>query len=154
MHIYDSKIQDSRQGKTMETHTHTQKGCQEERRTNRQSTDDSQGSETFPPIMQWWLCDIMHLTKHMKCINTKSELCKPFKRGLCLCLITQSCPTLCNPLDCSPPGYSVCWIFHTRILEWVAISFSRGHSQPKNQTCLSLLACLLCRQILYQMSYR
>ena len=62
-------------------------------------------------------------------------------KGWCLCLIRQSCPTLCNPLDCSPPGYPVHWIFHTRILEWVASSSSRGHSQPKNQTCLSFVSC-------------
>ena len=38
--------------------------------------------------------------------------------------VTQSCPTLCNPLDCSPPGSSVHGILQARILEWVAISFS------------------------------
>ena len=39
-------------------------------------------------------------------------------------LVAQSCPTLCNLVDCSLPGYSVCGIFQVRILEWVAISFS------------------------------
>ena len=39
-------------------------------------------------------------------------------------LVTQSCPTLCSPMDYSPPGSSVLGIFQTRILEWVAISFS------------------------------
>ena len=43
-----------------------------------------------------------------------------------LCLVAQSCPTLCDPMDCNPPGSSVHWIFQARILEWVAISFSRG----------------------------
>ena len=38
--------------------------------------------------------------------------------------MAQSCPTLCNPMDCSPPGSSVHEIFQARILEWVAISFS------------------------------
>ena len=37
----------------------------------------------------------------------------------------QSCPTLCDPMDCSSPGSSVHWILQVRILEWVAISFSR-----------------------------
>ena len=37
----------------------------------------------------------------------------------------QSCPTLCDPMDCSPPGSSVHGIFQARILEWVAIAFSR-----------------------------
>ena len=39
--------------------------------------------------------------------------------------VTQSCPTLCDPIYCSPPGSSVHGIFQARILEWVAISFSR-----------------------------
>ena len=42
--------------------------------------------------------------------------------------VAQSCPTLCDPTDCSPPGSSVHWIFQARILEWVAISFSRVSS--------------------------
>ena len=45
-------------------------------------------------------------------------------------LITQSCPTLCDPTDCSLPGSSVHGILWARILEWVAISFSRGSSLP------------------------
>ena len=55
-------------------------------------------------------------------------------------LVTQSCPTLCNSMDYSPPGSSVHGIFHARILEWVAISFSRGSSQPKGQTWVSFIA--------------
>ena len=49
-------------------------------------------------------------------------------------LITQSCLLLCNPMDCSLPGSSIHGIFQTRILEWVAISFSRGSSWPRDQT--------------------
>ena len=44
--------------------------------------------------------------------------------------VAQSCLTLCDPMDCSPPGSSVHGILQARILEWVAISFSRGSSQP------------------------
>ena len=44
--------------------------------------------------------------------------------------VIQSCPTLCNPMDCSPPGSSVCGILQTRILEWVAISFPRDLPDP------------------------
>ena len=43
-------------------------------------------------------------------------------------LVDQLCPTLCDPMDCSPPGFSVHGILQARILEWVAISFSRGSS--------------------------
>ena len=46
------------------------------------------------------------------------------------CLVPKSCPTLSNPMDCSPPGSAVHGISQARILEWVAISFSRGSLQP------------------------
>ena len=49
-------------------------------------------------------------------------------------LVAQSCPTLCDPTDCSPPDSSVHWISQARILEWVAIPFSRGSSQPRDRT--------------------
>ena len=42
--------------------------------------------------------------------------------------VVQSCPTLCNPMDCSPQGFSIHGIFQARVLESVAISFSRGSS--------------------------
>ena len=45
-------------------------------------------------------------------------------------LVDQSCPTLCDPMDCSPPGSSVLGISQARILEWEAISFSRGLPDP------------------------
>ena len=57
----------------------------------------------------------------------------------CYCLIINLCPTLCNPMDCRPPGSSVHRILPARILEWVAISFSRGSSQPRDRTCVSSL---------------
>ena len=53
---------------------------------------------------------------------------------------TQSCPTLCDPVDCSPSGSSVHGILQARILEWVAISFSRGSSRPRDQTQVSHIA--------------
>ena len=49
----------------------------------------------------------------------------------CCCLVTKSCPTLCDPIYCSPPGSSVHGISLARILEWVAISFSKGISQTQ-----------------------
>ena len=52
-------------------------------------------------------------------------------------LVAQSCPTLCDPMDCSPPGSSVHEIFQARILEWVTISFCRGSSQPRDRTQVS-----------------
>ena len=49
-------------------------------------------------------------------------------------LVAQSCSTLCDSVDCSPPGSSVHGIFQARVLEWVAISFSRGSSWPRDGT--------------------
>ena len=46
-------------------------------------------------------------------------------------LVTQSCPTLCDPMDCSLQGFSVYGILQARMLEWVAIPFSRGSSRPR-----------------------
>ena len=52
----------------------------------------------------------------------------------------QSCPILCSPIDCSPPGSSLLGIFSARILVCAAISFSRASSQPRDQTCVSSIA--------------
>ena len=49
----------------------------------------------------------------------------------------QSCLTLCDPMDCSPPGSSVHGIFQARILEWVAVSYARGSFRPKDQSHVS-----------------
>ena len=55
-----------------------------------------------------------------------------FKWSKVKVLVAQLCLTLCDPMDCSPPGSSVHGILQARILEWVAISFSRGSSQPRD----------------------
>ena len=60
------------------------------------------------------------------------------------CLVAQSYPTLGNPIDCTLPGSSVHEIIPARILERVAIPFSRGSSQPRDQTYISCIG----RQIL------
>ena len=54
--------------------------------------------------------------------------------------VAQSCTTLCDPIDCSPPGSSLHWILQARILERVAISFTRGSSQPRDRTQVSHIA--------------
>ena len=56
------------------------------------------------------------------------------------CLVVKLCPTLCNPMDYSPPGASVHGMFQARILEWVAISSSRGSSRPRDWTASLALA--------------
>ena len=57
-----------------------------------------------------------------------------------LWLFAQSCLTLCDPMYCSPPGSSIHGLCQARILEWVAISFSRGSSRPRDRTQVSRLA--------------
>ena len=51
--------------------------------------------------------------------------------------VTQLCPTLCGPMDCSLPGSSVHRIFQAIVLEWIAISFSSGSSWPRDRTWVS-----------------
>ena len=55
-------------------------------------------------------------------------------------LVSQSCLTLCDPTDCSPPGSSVCGILQARILEWVAIPFSRGSFWCRDRIQVSCIA--------------
>ena len=56
-------------------------------------------------------------------------------------LVVQSCRTLCDPMDCSPPGFSVYQISQANLLEWVAISFSRGSITPRDWTWVFCIAC-------------
>ena len=65
-----------------------------------------------------------------------------------VCSVAHLYPSLWDPLDCSPLGSSVHGILQARILEWVAISSSRGSSQPRDQTHVSCISCIG-RQILY-----
>ena len=71
-------------------------------------------------------------------------------RGVCLLSSVRLCDPmdwspLCDPMDWSPPGSSVQGIFQAKILEWVAISFSRGSSQHRDRTCIACIG----RWILY-----
>ena len=65
----------------------------------------------------------------------QAEVCKSVKVS-----VAQSCLTLCDPMDYSPPGFSVHGILQARIPEWVAILFYRGSSQPRNRTWVSCFA--------------
>ena len=82
------------------------------------------------------------------------------KQGLCrihsgcgcqrqCAMCSQPCLTLCDPVDCSPPGSSVHEILPARILEWGALSFSRESSRPRDWTCVSYISCIG-REIYYQ----
>ena len=65
--------------------------------------------------------------------------------------VVQSCLTLCDPMDCTLPGSSIHRVLQARILECVAISFSRGYSRPRDRTWVS---CITGRQTLYCLSHQ
>ena len=73
--------------------------------------------------------EITTLSMHFLCVKLKVKV-----------LVTQSCPTLCDPIDCSPPGSSVHGILQAKILECTAILFYRVSSQPRNHTLVSSIA--------------
>ena len=78
---------------------------------------------------QAWLCAPVMLTwGNLGMEDTKNTL----NVCVCVCVFAQSHPTLCNPMDCSPPGSSVRGISQARILEWIATSSSRESSQPRD----------------------
>ena len=91
----------------------------------------------------WWAELVKSEIHHMKSF-TSIDVC---------CLSAKSCPTLCKPLDCSPPGSSVYGISQARILEWVTISFSRGSLQPRDWTRISCVSCID-RWVLYHWATR
>ena len=78
----------------------------------------------------------------LQCMKVKSES-----------EVAQLYPTLSDPMDCSPPVSSIHGIFQARILEWVAISFSRGSSQPGIEPSLPHCRQMLSRYALNQIPY-
>ena len=81
-------------------------------------------------------------------ISFHSHNCPAPCRHYCVCVWAQLCPTLCSLMHSSPPGFSVHGVSQTKILEWVAISYSRGSSWPRDRTCVSCVSCIG-RWILY-----
>ena len=67
--------------------------------------------------------------KYAFLLSSLSSVICPYQY-VCMYLVTQACPALCGPVDCSPPGSSVHGILQARILEWVAMASSRGPSWP------------------------
>ena len=66
------------------------------------------------------------------------EINKMLLHTCIICVCTEHAPTLCNPMDCSPPVSSVHYTLLARILEWIAISSSRGTSWPRDRTQTAL----------------
>ena len=97
-------------------------------------------------IISWDSFLLVHVVS-ICTINFRSILCvNLFYYGdhlsnfFVVCLVTKSCPTLCDPMGCSPPSSSIHGVSQGRILEWVAILFSMGSSQGRYWTCISSLA--------------
>ena len=139
------------------------------------STNTSGCSQCFPVTILYFPSLLIHMTvsHHLIYVQIQTSFhyelwtlqfpwsqysfCSPllcdnifFLFSHCCYLVIQWCPTLCGPKDCSLPGSSVHGIFHTRILEWVAISFSRGSSWCRDGTYISCIS----RWILYHWATR
>ena len=101
-------------------------------------------SVTFPPLLL--LLGMAHLSICSFNLETLPSPPLPINHYIlinlppwCACMYDQSYLTLCDPVDCCPPASSAHRIFQARVLEWVAISYSRGSSQPKDQTQISCI---------------
>ena len=79
--------------------------------------------------------------KNLGGIFSRNQRLRRKRSNSLVCVCAQLCPTLCDPMDNSPPGSSVLGIFLARILEWVVISSSRGSSQHMDQTGISCISC-------------
>ena len=75
----------------------------------------------------------------MKCLKVVA-ICESKVKYRIESEVAQSCLTLCDPMDCSLLGSPIHEIFWASVLEWVAISFSRGYSQPRDRTQVSRIA--------------
>ena len=79
-------------------------------------------------VMEWEFGVSRYKLLYIKWLNNKVLLYS--KKSKVKVLVAQSCPTLCDPMNCSPPGSFVHGILQARILEWVAIPFSRRSFLP------------------------
>ena len=101
-------------------------------------------SSVDTPMSNWWLMTFFPVLSSGNWVLTFQHFCQAQKLkmiSLHLCLHAQSCLTLCDPIDCSPPGSSVHEIFQTRILEWAAISYYGGSSRPRDEACILCISC-------------
>ena len=106
-------------------------------------------------VSLWWLIWVS-LSSSFLCFQKCDHRPMECSLGLCFSLSSsgtnsngcmhvkslQSCPTLCDPVDCSSSGSSVHGILHARILEWVAMPSFRGFSWPRDQTLVSYVSCI------------
>ena len=92
--------------------------------------------------MYMYIVDLRFVVVMFYKVIEKIAPLSPGKISICCVhayIVAQLCLTLCNPMDCSLPGSSVHGIFQARVLKWVAISFSRRSSQPRDWTQVSCI---------------
>ena len=87
--------------------------------------------DAWDPVCVWGQTSDTSPNSHRWCDRVTTHTCGS---------VPRLCPSLRDPMDCSPPGSSVHGIFQARVLEWVAISFSRGSSRPRDRTPVSCFA--------------
>ena len=110
-------------------------GILQARILERVAMPSSRGSS--PPRGQTWVSSVSCVSSRF---FTTTATWEAFWPPCVLVKLPQSCPTLCDHLDSSPPGSSVHGILQARILEWVAIPFSRGSCQPRDWIQVSCIA--------------
>ena len=114
--------------------------CCPETRTEAADGERATLSALTDHSLGFWATQIIEQNFNYGCnlfpIQTWKNRCK-----WALSEVAQSCPTLYDPMDCSPPGSSVHGIFQERVLEWVAMPSFR-ESWPRDQTCISWVSCI------------
>ena len=105
------------------------------------------------PFLPYIFVAHMHLTPFSAELSGNSHVLSLFPNtASCITVRAkplQLCLTLCDSMDCSPPGSSVHGILQARVLEWVAMPSSRGSSRPRDPTLVSCISCTG-RQVLYR----
>ena len=138
-------------------HTHFKRTFQKTARdTNRDDYDSwrhvcvAESASVNKGLTKTLICDLSRTLKDVSIFiefSMRDKNCPNLNRDLEIS-VARSCPILCEPLDCNPPGTFVHGILQARRLEWVAMPLSRGSSRPRDGTHISCTG----RQILYHLS--
>ena len=131
-HLNNKQNKNTNPIKSRQDYHLTQPCPSEEKQTN----NNNKNSAQISPYMKLTQTTGPNL-EGQKPKGRKNSTLKPGEVNQWSCSV---CPTLCHPMDCSLPGSFIHGIFQTRVLEWVAISFSRGSSQPRDQTQVSCIS--------------
>ena len=130
-----------RQGKVLLIYSSIKKLLYKNWFTNFHAAQEGQKFKQHENGLQWKSRKHNFLPNFPISTTFSSYLCSDNSMCVCVCVcakLLQSCPTLCDPIDQRLPGCSVHGILQARVLEWVAMSSSRGSSQPRDQIQVSL----------------